>query len=217
MRSALRRDQRSLPEPDRVDLQRSETVEARVREAPTPSRRFFDEMRAPDGKVRPAYADFAGLLDGLSIESARHQADRGGGAVSPPRHHLRRLCRRRLDRAADPVRPHSAHPRPRRMGACRARLHSAGEGDQRLPLRHLSRPGDHQGRPRAAGLRASQLSLPARDARHRAAEPGLCPYRRHRSHPHRRARLFRARGQCAHALRRLLCAREPRDHDAAVS
>ena len=69
MRSALRRDQRSLPEPDRVDLQRSETVEARVREAPTPSRRFFDEMRAPDGRVRLAYADFAGLLDGLSIES----------------------------------------------------------------------------------------------------------------------------------------------------
>src|SRR4029079_2917915 len=69
MRSALRRDQRSLPEPDRVDLQRSETVEARVREAPTPSRRFFDEMRAPDGRVRLAYADFAGVLDGLSIES----------------------------------------------------------------------------------------------------------------------------------------------------
>ena len=26
-------------------------------------------MRSSDGKVRPAYADFAGLLDGLSIES----------------------------------------------------------------------------------------------------------------------------------------------------
>jgi uncharacterized circularly permuted ATP-grasp superfamily protein len=26
-------------------------------------------MRAPDGEVRPAYADFAGLLDDLSIES----------------------------------------------------------------------------------------------------------------------------------------------------
>ena len=26
-------------------------------------------MRAPDGRVRLAYADFAGLLDGLSIES----------------------------------------------------------------------------------------------------------------------------------------------------
>ena len=40
-----------------------------MREAPAPSRRFFDEMRSPDGNVRPAYADFAGLLDDLSIES----------------------------------------------------------------------------------------------------------------------------------------------------
>jgi uncharacterized circularly permuted ATP-grasp superfamily protein len=40
-----------------------------VREAPAPSRRFFDEMREPDGTVRPAYADFAELLDDLSIES----------------------------------------------------------------------------------------------------------------------------------------------------
>ena len=55
------------------------------------------------------------------------------------------------------------------------------------------------------------------DARRRAAQQGLCPYRRHRSDPHRRARLLRARGQCAHALRRFLRAREPRDHDAALS
>jgi uncharacterized circularly permuted ATP-grasp superfamily protein len=40
-----------------------------VREAPAPSRRFFDEMHEPDGTVRPAYADFAELLDDLSIES----------------------------------------------------------------------------------------------------------------------------------------------------
>ena len=39
------------------------------RDAPALSRKFFDEMRAPDGKVRPAYAAFAGLLDDLSIES----------------------------------------------------------------------------------------------------------------------------------------------------
>jgi uncharacterized circularly permuted ATP-grasp superfamily protein len=40
-----------------------------VRSEPAPPRKFFDEMRSPDGEVRPAYADFAGLLDGLSIES----------------------------------------------------------------------------------------------------------------------------------------------------
>jgi uncharacterized circularly permuted ATP-grasp superfamily protein len=33
------------------------------------SRKFFDEMRAPDGQVRRAYAALAGLLDNLSIES----------------------------------------------------------------------------------------------------------------------------------------------------
>jgi uncharacterized circularly permuted ATP-grasp superfamily protein len=47
---------------DRVD----ERVDAA---APPRAGRFFDEMRSPEGEVRPAYADFAGLLDGLSIDS----------------------------------------------------------------------------------------------------------------------------------------------------
>jgi uncharacterized circularly permuted ATP-grasp superfamily protein len=34
-----------------------------------PSPKFFDEMRAPDGKVRRTYAELAGLLDNLSAES----------------------------------------------------------------------------------------------------------------------------------------------------
>ena len=33
------------------------------------SRKFFDEMRAADGTVRHAYAELAGLLDNLSIDS----------------------------------------------------------------------------------------------------------------------------------------------------
>ncbi|MBK5198443.1 MAG: hypothetical protein JJE37_09215, partial [Methyloceanibacter sp.] len=33
------------------------------------SRKFFDEMRAPDGEVRRTYAALAGLLDNLSIDS----------------------------------------------------------------------------------------------------------------------------------------------------
>ena len=41
--------------------------------------------------------------------------------------------------------------------------------------------------------------------------------RRHRHRPRRRRDLLRARRQCTHALRRLLHAGEPRDHDAAVS
>jgi uncharacterized circularly permuted ATP-grasp superfamily protein len=51
-------------------LPSAEKVDVRVsREAPVPARKFFNEMRSPDGKVRPAYAAFAGLLDDLSIES----------------------------------------------------------------------------------------------------------------------------------------------------
>ena len=39
-------------------------------EAPSQlSRKFFDEMRAPDGKVRHAYAELASMLDDLSIDS----------------------------------------------------------------------------------------------------------------------------------------------------
>jgi len=53
-----------------ADLPRTEKVDVQVRdEPPAPSRRFFDEMRGPDGQVRPAYADFARLLDNLSMES----------------------------------------------------------------------------------------------------------------------------------------------------
>src|SRR5262249_38220273 len=50
-------------------LRTAEGLEERLRSEPALPRKFFDEMRSPDGEVRPAYADFAGLLDGLSIES----------------------------------------------------------------------------------------------------------------------------------------------------
>ncbi len=45
----------------------------------------------------------------------------------------------------------------------------------------------------------------------------LCPYRRHRHRPGRRRQFHRAGGQCAHAVRRVLHAGKPRNHDAAVS
>ena len=50
-------------------MRSAEGLEERLRQAPAFNRKFFDEMRGPDGEVRAAYADFAGLLDGLSIES----------------------------------------------------------------------------------------------------------------------------------------------------
>jgi len=45
------------------------SVEAGAGESSLLSRKFFDEMRAPDGTVRHAYAELAGLLDNLSIDS----------------------------------------------------------------------------------------------------------------------------------------------------
>jgi uncharacterized circularly permuted ATP-grasp superfamily protein len=45
------------------------SVEERAEQPSLPSRKFFDEMRAPDGQVRRAYAALASLLDNLSIES----------------------------------------------------------------------------------------------------------------------------------------------------
>ena len=175
-------------------------------------------MRAPDGKVRHAYAELAGMLDNLSINSLVTKQNAAEELFRRLGITFAVYARRRLDRAADPLRSDPAHPRPLRMGPGRAGLHPAGQGDQRLSLRHLSRPGDPQGGPRAARTRAAQFrpSGPEMLGR-RAAQQRLRPYRRHRSDPHRRARLLRARGQCAHALRRFLRARESRDHDAALS
>jgi uncharacterized circularly permuted ATP-grasp superfamily protein len=45
------------------------SVEAKAEEPALPSRKFFDEMRSPDGTVRHAYAELASLLDNLSIDS----------------------------------------------------------------------------------------------------------------------------------------------------
>ena len=78
-------------------------------------------------------------------------------------------------------------------------------------------------------LRAAR-DLPRRDhsrrpdpdeRRVRGHGAGPCPsrrraraYRRHRSGAGRRKGLLRSRGQCAHAVGRLLCPGEPRSHDA---
>jgi len=45
------------------------TAEAKADDAADLYRHFFNEMREPDGTVRPAYAELAALLDNVSIES----------------------------------------------------------------------------------------------------------------------------------------------------
>ncbi len=54
------------------------TAEAKADDPADLYRKFFNEMREPDGTVRPAYAALADLLDNLSIESLvtkQHAAD----------------------------------------------------------------------------------------------------------------------------------------------
>ena len=72
-----------------------------------------------------------------------------------------------------------------------------------------------------AGVVPADLGLPQRGlragrGRRRPAGAGLFPHRRHRPRAHRPRRLLRARGQLPHAVRGLLHAGEPRDHDADV-
>ena len=117
-------------------------VEETAEASSPPFHRFFDEMRAPDGTVRHAYAELAGLLDNLSIDSlvtkqnAAEELFRRLGitfAVYAEGGSTERLIPfdlipRILDRSEWDLVERGCIQR---------------EGDQRLPLRHLSRPGDH--------------------------------------------------------------------------
>ncbi len=98
-----------------------------------------------------------------------------------------------------------------------ARPRAARQGHQRLHQGRLWPPRDLAGRHRARRPGVSKSGVSPGDERPEGAARHLCPHRRHRHHAARRRHLLRARGQCAHAVRRLLHAGEPRDHAAAVS
>ena len=100
-------------------------------------------------------------------------------------------------------------PSRRRHRAARARA-------QRLHVRHLPPSGDHPGRPGPRRPHHPERRLPARDDVRGTGARRLLAHHRHRHRAHVRERVLRARGQHAHALRRLLHAGEPRDHDAHV-
>ena len=83
--------------------------------------------------------------------------------------------------------------------------------------RRLRRPAHPRrgGRSRATSSLGAE-GLPARDAGHPAARRRLRPHRRHRPDPRTRRRVPGARGQRAHAVRRLLRAREPHGHEEGL-
>ncbi len=138
-------------------------------------------------------------------------------AVSPDRHHLRRLWRRRGPGAADPVRRHPAYPVGEGMDAAGEGAAPARARTQHVPARHLSRPRHPARRDRAGGPDLPEPGVPPGDERPGRPARRLRPYRRDRHRPGRRRQFHRAGGQCAHAVGRVLHAGKPRDHDAAVS
>ncbi len=102
------------------------------------------------------------------------------------------------------------------MAAPGKRPDPARQGAQSVPQGHLRRARDSARRRGARRPGVPQSGVPSRDERPERAARHLRPHRRHRHRAGGRRNLLRARGQCAHAVRRLLHAGEPRDHDAAV-
>ena len=115
-------------------------------------------------------------------------------------------------RAPDPLRHHPAHPLGGRMGRAAARPRAARQGAQRSSST-TSTAGARSSRPAIVPedlVFQNPVFRPEMNGAERAARH-LRAHRRHRHRARRRRRVLRARGQCAHALRRLLHAGEPRD------
>ena len=183
-----------------------------VEERPAPSllsRKFFDEMRAPDGTVRHAYAELASLLDNLSIDSlvAKQNAAEElfrrlgitfavyGEGGSTERLIPFDLIPRILDRSEWNLVERGCLQRVKAINVFLYDIYH----DQEILKAGLIPPE----------LVLLNSAFRPEMLRRRAAQQCLRPYRRHRPDPHRRARLLRARGQCPHAVRRLLRSGEP--------
>ena len=176
----------------------------------------FDEMNGTEGLTRPAYQELAGWLGQIPAEILQQR-----------RREAELLFRRigitfavygeaEFDRAADPVRRDPARARGERMGHGAARPRAAHQGDQPLHQGHLFQARGAARRHRAGRSRVPESGFPARDERPARAARHLRVHRRHRHRARRCRHVLCAGRQCAHALRRLLHAGEPRDHAAAV-
>ena len=179
-------------------------------------RKAFDEMNGTGDGVRVPYQAVSEWLGAQKLDDLKQKVARGGDDVPANRHHLRRLRQRRGRRAPHPLRHHPTHHRSGRMAPSHGRHRAARARAQRVHVRHLPPPGDHQGREGSRGAGRRQLGVRSGDDRRRAAARHLQPHHRHRHRAHQRERFLRARGQYAHALGRLVHAREPRNDDAHV-
>ena len=177
----------------------------------------FDEMNGPGGDIRAAYQELSRWLKETppdALEYRRQEAE---------------LLFRRIGitfavygdaEAQERLIPFDVIPRimsAQGMDHPRKGPEAARARAQHVPARHLSRPrrAARQHRPRRPDL--PEPGVPPGDERPGRAARRLCPHRRHRHRAGRCRRLHRAGGQCAHAVRRVLHAGKPRNHDAAVS
>ena len=178
---------------------------------------MFDEMRGSGDAVRPAYAELSQWLTEVKpdvLDFRRREAE---------------LLFRRIGitfavygdpEAQERLIPFDVIPRiisAKEWETVAARPRTARQSHQRLHQGRLWPPRDFEGRHRSGGSGVSKSGVSSGDERPEGAARYLRPYRRHRHRAARRRHLLRARGQCAHAVRRLLHAGEPRDHVAAVS
>ena len=123
------------------------------------------------------------------------------------------------EEAAERIIPFDIIPRiftAREWDESLGRARAEGTGDQRLHRRRLRRPPHPRRRRDPARHRPRQQPVLHTLCRFEAAARRLCPHLRHRPGAHRRRRILGARGQCPHALGRLLHAREPGGDAAAL-
>ena len=179
----------------------------------------FDEMRTPDGVLRPHYRAFADWLERTPARPHRAEARRGRAHLPSRRHHVRGV--RRADAGTERLIPFDLVPRiipADEWRALEAGLRAARARAEPLPARHLSRPG----RSSSAGIIPAEQVLgnaQYRPEMHGVDVPGGI-YAHIAGIDIVRAdggRVLRARRQPARAVRRVVHAREPQDDDAALS
>ena len=177
----------------------------------------FDEMNGPGGDLRPAYQELSRWLKETppdALEYRRQEAE---------------LLFRRIGitfavygdaEAQERLIPFDVIPRimsAKEWAHPRKGPEAAGARAQHVPARHLSRPRHPARQHHSRRPDLPESGVPARDERPGRAARRLRPHRRHRHRPRRSGKLLRAGGQCPHAVRRVLHAGKPRNHDAAVS
>ena len=177
----------------------------------------FDEMNIPGGDLRPAYQELARWLKETppeALEYRRQEAE---------------LLFRRIgitfavygdSESTERLIPFDVIPRimsGKEWTLLEKGLKQRVKRAEHVPARHLSWPRHPPRRDRARRSDLPEPGVPPRDERPAGAARRLRAHRRHRHHQGRCRGLHRAGGQCAHAVRRVLHAGKPRDHDAAVS